>query len=656
MGPEAVPGVAGGPSRGGWVVARLTPRPDDAVPLLLTALVVGLACVGGQWIGGAFGPIADASPEIWPPAAVAAALLIVGGPRLWPAVAVGSIVGLLVNVSPAVAVSIALASTVQAAVAGLLVERVAMRPQLDRLVDVGSLALAGSIVPGLLGATIGVGGLYLVGALPAPSIALAWVAWTLGSAVGAFVLGDVAATWLSRPAVPFTRARLPEAVLSLAAVAIVAAILFYDILDLRREGQSVAFPIIPVVLWVAFRVGPRGNALATVIYAAIAVSATGLDRGPFVGVTAADSFLYVAVFTGIVAITGAAVAAVVAERETGRLALLEAGRRATEALAQLQAVERIGRTLAASGPTPEALAAVVDALADVFGYSHPSIYTGDDHRIRLGAQRGYAEPIVEFGSTSPGVFGRVMRTRQIVHLPDVSADPTFVRADPAVTSEVCIPLLSHGTFLGLLNVEDTKELGDRDLTAISVVADRISVSMALAMERASLAEQATRDSLTGLHNRRYFDDAMAQLSARLEREGPDRCPPIGVIMFDLDHFGAVNKDHGLAVGDEALRAFGRILRGRSRTADIVARYGGEEFVAILLDAQGPDAVRLADWVRHELAGTRFTTADGSPLTITVSAGCAAAPHGERTPGELVRAADSALRQAKRAGRNQVVGA
>ncbi len=363
-----------------------------------------------------------------------------------------------------------------------------------------------------------------------------------------------------------------------------------------------------------------------------------------------------AVFTGIVAITGAAVAAVVAERETGRLALLEAGRRASEALAQLQAVERIGRTFAASGPTPEALASVVDALVDVFGYSHPSIYTGDDRRVRLGAQRGYAEPIVEFGSTSPGVFGRVMRTRQTVHLADVSADPTFVRADPAVTSEICVPLLSHGTFLGLVNVEDTKVLGDRDLTAISVVADRISVSMALAMERASLAEQATRDSLTGLHNRRYFDDAMAQLCAQLEREGPARHPPIAAIMFDLDHFGAVNKDHGLAVGDDVLRAFGRILRERSRTADIVARYGGEEFAAILLDAQGADAVRLADWVRHELAATRFTVADGSSLTITVSAGCAAAAGAERSPAELVRAADSALRQAKRAGRNQVASA
>ncbi len=656
MGHAADPGASPASSRGGGIAALLVPRRDDLLWLVLVAVVVGLATIGGELVGGLFGPLADASPKLWPPAGVAAALLIVGGARLWPAALVGALAGALVVASPAVALATAVGSTLQAVAAAMLVARVGMRPQLDRLVDVQWLALAGSVGPALLGATVGIGALYLVGAVPASSAVQVWAAWALGSAVGTFVLGDVAGTWLTRPAIPFPRARVAEAVLSLVAVAAVAVILFYDLLGFGSAGQSVAFPIIPVVVWVAFRVGPRGNALATLIYAAIAVAATGMDRGPFVGVTAAGSFFYVAIFIGIVAVTGAGVAAVVAERESGRVALLEAGRRASEALAQLEAVERIGRTLAASGPTPEALAAVVDALTDVFGYSHPSIYTGDERHIHLGAQRGYRDPITDFDARSPGVFGRVMRTHETVHLPDVSTEPGFVRADPAVRSEVCIPLLSHGSLLGLLSVEDTKPLGDRDLTTISVVADRVAVALALALEREDLVEQAVRDSLTGLHNRRYFDEAMAQLGAQREREGAAAHPPLAAIMFDLDHFGAVNKDHGLALGDDVLRAFGRILRERFRTSDIVARYGGEEFVAILLDARGSDAVRLADWVRRELEEISFTLPDGSALSVTVSAGCAAATAGERSPDELVRAADVALRQAKRAGRNQVASA
>ena len=132
-------------------------------------------------------------------------------------------------------------------------------------------------------------------------------------------------------------------------------VLFFDVVDLRIAGASAAFPIIPLLIWAAFRVGPRGTALASVLFASIAVVATDQGVGPFVGATREAGFLYVAAFIALAAFTGAAVAAVNTEREAGRRTLEQAGARASAALRQLQAIETIGRMLAERGPAPDAL-------------------------------------------------------------------------------------------------------------------------------------------------------------------------------------------------------------------------------------------------------------------------------------------------------------
>ncbi|MEA2631605.1 MAG: hypothetical protein QOE66_1824, partial [Chloroflexota bacterium] len=134
----------------------------------------------------------------------------------------------------------------------------------------------------------------------------------------------------------------------------------------------------------------------------------------------------------------------------GRRELREANRRAETSLRQLQGLESIGRTLAEQGPTTEALDGVVGLLVEAFGYLYPSIYTSDGRLLRLGAQRGYDHPIHEF-EPSVGVIGRVARTREAVFLRDVTVDPDYLSADPGIRSEISIPLLAHGAFLGVVN-------------------------------------------------------------------------------------------------------------------------------------------------------------------------------------------------------------
>ena len=490
---------------------------------------------------------------------------------------------------------------------------------------------------------------------------------------------------------------------------------------------------------------------------------------------------------------------------------------------QLAAVETIGARLAGEGPRPEVLEDIVGILASRFGYRFVSLYLGDERRVRLAAQRGYPEPILEFAA-STGVVGRVMRTREPAFLVDTSHDPDYVAANTAITSEISLPLLADGAFRGVVNVEAAADapLARSDLATMTLVADRIASALALAerhqeaIERARRYQQLTvvaqelgrtlepgevrsritelvprviphdttslvlrgpsgeyrlsrlrggdqryagvriepgegiagqaiarrglvvdvigreqfplavrgaagpdaylgcavplihgdevlgalglsrvdldrafteleleilpilaaqvalalanadlhdqvaqasiRDPLTGLHNRRHLDVALGRLeAARARREASDR-PPVAAIIFDLDHFGAINKQYGHHVGDDILRRFGAIVTRWFRASDVVGRYGGEEFLAVLEGASRDEAVTLADGIRREFAATRFELPDGNAIQATVSAGCSGLGPDVESIGALVEVADVALSLAKRAGRDQVVAA
>ena len=157
---------------------------------------------------------------------------------------------------------------------------------------------------------------------------------------------------------------------------------------------------------------------------------------------------------------------------------------------QVEAVEAVGRALAARGPEAGTLVQVMDLLHDNLGYSHVSIYLVDGAKLRLGAQRGYEHPIETFDGTS-GVIGRVIRTRRPELVSDVTRDPDFVDAAGDVTSEVCAPLLVDDELLGVVNVESNRGAVDEsDLNSLLLVADRIASALALARERRLLAERA----------------------------------------------------------------------------------------------------------------------------------------------------------------------
>ncbi len=161
-------------------------------------------------------------------------------------------------------------------------------------------------------------------------------------------------------------------------------------------------------------------------------------------------------------------------------------------------------------------------------------------------------------------------------------------------------------------------------------------------------EMALTDPLTGLYNQRYLTRHLQGLL----QDGQTH--EIAVLMIDVDHFKAVNDTHGHAAGDKALRTIADTLRSNIRVFDSLARYGGEEFVVVMPGTDAANAVVAAERLRAAVEATPFAlhAADGCRLTVSIGVACS----GDYpiAPVDLLHAADLALYQAKRAGRNRVV--
>jgi diguanylate cyclase (GGDEF)-like protein len=192
------------------------------------------------------------------------------------------------------------------------------------------------------------------------------------------------------------------------------------------------------------------------------------------------------------------------------------------------------------------------------------------------------------------------------------------------------------------------EFSDEDrMTAVSLASHAV-----VALENARLhrivERQALIDGLTGLANRRQCEETLDDELARIERFGG----PLAVVVADLDWFKDVNDRHGHPAGDAVLRQFAVLLQETVRDVDLAGRWGGEEFVLVLPGTDLTGGAQLAERIRVGLAGQIILAVNGTPIQVTASFGVAATPPAT-TASELFAAADAALYQAKRAGKNRV---
>ncbi|MFL5264078.1 MAG: HDOD domain-containing protein [Anaeromyxobacteraceae bacterium] len=206
-------------------------------------------------------------------------------------------------------------------------------------------------------------------------------------------------------------------------------------------------------------------------------------------------------------------------------------------------------------------------------------------------------------------------------------------------------------------VEDALDRANEALALLSARADRSSLdaeraAAVLETETRSLAERATHDALTGVLNRAELERVAQSAFERAVERGA----PLTIAFCDIDHFKLVNDQHGHAAGDRVLAGVARAIAGAARPGDAVARWGGEEFVVVLPDLSARSARAVAERIRRAVEDERLEEG-GGPLKVTISVG--QATHAPGAPFEgaaaLLAAADGCLYEAKRGGRNRVVG-
>jgi diguanylate cyclase (GGDEF)-like protein/PAS domain S-box-containing protein len=165
-----------------------------------------------------------------------------------------------------------------------------------------------------------------------------------------------------------------------------------------------------------------------------------------------------------------------------------------------------------------------------------------------------------------------------------------------------------------------------------------------------MREQASRDELTGVHNRRHFVEVAERELELAHRQGST----LSLVMMDIDHFKNVNDAHGHPTGDVALKAVGSMLGNSKRSGDLACRLGGEEFAVLLVGMGHQGAMERAETWRSTLAGMALPT-DGATLRLTASFGVATFPAQAANLVELMKVADARLYRAKALGRDRVTG-
>jgi diguanylate cyclase (GGDEF)-like protein len=278
------------------------------------------------------------------------------------------------------------------------------------------------------------------------------------------------------------------------------------------------------------------------------------------------------------------------------------------------------------------------------------------------ASRNVVEPVAHWGLTpahtnvfTPDDCWALRRGR--VHSVAPTANTSRCQHMEAWTSGVslCIPLMAQSDALGVLMLHHSSatEAGPaaahRRALAVNT-AEHIALALSNLRLRESLRNQAIRDALTGLFNRRYLEETLERELRRAER----RSLPLAVVMLDIDHFKLFNDTHGHDAGDVVLRAIGAYLSTHLRPEDIACRYGGEEFTLILPDTPTETGVQRADELRCGVAQLAVQHHDVTLAAVTLSMGIAMFPEHGSTPDTLLRSADQALYRAKDAGRNRVV--
>jgi diguanylate cyclase (GGDEF)-like protein len=332
--------------------------------------------------------------------------------------------------------------------------------------------------------------------------------------------------------------------------------------------------------------------------------------------------------------------------------------RAAELAARNREITLFGRMnefLQASGTEADAYAVISQTVSELFPEASGALFV-------FSASRNMLEAAMAWGSSPPAnvVFTPdecwALRRGQ-GHL-DAGHGPRCGHVTDSGHMYLCLPMVAHGETLGLLHIANgapaNREVDEKLMAEKYRLGKNLSEHMGLAIANLRLRETmrnaSIRDPLTGLFNRRYMEEVLSQEFLRAKRNATR----IAVIILDIDHFKRFNDNFGHDAGDAVLRELGLFLKDRIRGSDIACRYGGEEFVVILSPSTMEGARQRAEQLREDAKRLSVRHAHQNLGAITLSLGLAVFPEHGSEAEVIVKAADIALYQAKRGGRDRLV--
>lgn len=320
--------------------------------------------------------------------------------------------------------------------------------------------------------------------------------------------------------------------------------------------------------------------------------------------------------------------------------------------AELDALKRITFNLTSNLDLKSVLDTVVSEALHLVKDAHEAhIYLYDKDRLIFGAsldKNGVKDRQMSIPRPN-GLTRTVADQKQMVIVEDMSTHPLFVTAPrPRTGSIIGIPLLMEGEVVGVMNLVRSHpgQFNLSEIRLLTLLADQAALAIKNASLHQAVSEQARRDVLTGLPNRRALDERLDEAIHQSRNSGH----PFSVVMLDLDGFKDVNDTYGHETGDGVLRQVAACLVKNLRSTDFLARYGGDEMTLVLPDTDLPQAGFVCQKLQNFLRSLTIRYPDGKTDTIGVSGGIALFPkHADSAP-TLLRAADEALYHAKKHAR------
>jgi len=307
--------------------------------------------------------------------------------------------------------------------------------------------------------------------------------------------------------------------------------------------------------------------------------------------------------------------------------------------------------------------AAAKTLANILGCRFSFVFLlSSKHDFPYLVTHGFEPPPDDFNHPEQGTWAFWLFTHQddfVLLQGSAAKDPAMpiLHRNEKLPSErmaLIQKLRSGEDILGIAGAITTERepFSDEDRNSAQLFLKEASALMELSMMNLENKQLAIRDGLTGLFNRRFFDEAFHKEYKRAERS----TEPLSLLMVDIDHFKKINDSHGHPLGDTVLREVTLRMTSHLRETDILCRYGGEEFAAILPNCKIQEAVEVAERVRCSVQEKAIRLVPGNEIPVTVSIGLSSFPEAARSEKLLLDSADKALYEAKKTGRNKLVTA